>query len=394
MANTWTLSADWIITMAGPPIAGGLIRIEKEKIVCLEARRSEKPDVDLAGTAILPGFVNAHTHLDLTKMRGQCQPDLPLTGWLAKVISGRQKQTAQSISESIRNGLQEVQRTGTTAVGDISPLGHSWEQLAASPVHGVCFYELVGMSAEKANASWKGWQTFSTNHQEDASVRLGISPHAPYSVNDSLFRLVANQTSHMPVAIHLAESPEELELLQHHNGPFVDLLKSIGVWNPSGMLKSLNDLMAMFRQRRVLYVHCNYLPQDLRLPDTATIIYCPRTHHAFGHSKYPLQSYLSRSIRVALGTDSLASNPDLSMLNEVRFLWQQEPAITAENLLAMATINGATSLGLDSLTGSLEPGKCADLIALPLSSKERPLEDILNSRQDVVRVLNRGHWVV
>jgi cytosine/adenosine deaminase-related metal-dependent hydrolase len=144
-----------------------------------------------------------------------------------------------------------------------------------------------------------------------------------------------------------------------------------------------------------LFVHGNFLAEDVSLPPQASIIYCPRTHAAFGHRPHPFRAFLARGIRVALGTDSLASNPDLDVLAEARYLHKTACGVTPEVLLRMATLSGAEALGLASETGSLSPGKSADLVVVPFDSgcAGDPYRGVLESRQRLSAVFHRGRRI-
>ncbi|HEY7158650.1 MAG TPA: amidohydrolase family protein, partial [Gemmataceae bacterium] len=227
--------------------------------------------------------------------------------------------------------------------------------------------------------------------------RPALSPHAPYSVRMDLFAraaLLAREPKR-PLAVHLAESREELELLYHRRGPFVAFLKELGVWDSTGLATSFKEVMGVCNQRiPKLFVHGNYLAPSSRIPRNSTIVYCPRTHTAFGHAPHPFRDFLARGVRVALGTDSLASNPDLSVLAEVRYLHQHCPDVRGDVLLRMATLSGAEALGWADETGSLEAGKSADLVVVPLASgtNRDPYQRLFDSDLPVRRVLSRGRW--
>jgi cytosine/adenosine deaminase-related metal-dependent hydrolase len=173
------------------------------------------------------------------------------------------------------------------------------------------------------------------------------------------------------MAIHLAESLAELQLLREHAGPFAEFLKELGVWDPAGLVANADELLAILREApTVLFAHGNYLSPDAAIARGQSVVYCPRTHAAFGHAPHPLAALLRRGVRVALGTDSLASNPDLDMLAEARFVHARHPDVSGAALLRMLTLSGAEALGWARETGSLTPGKSADLVVLPLPDVE------------------------
>ena len=144
-------------------------------------------------------------------------------------------------------------------------------------------------------------------------------------------------------------------------------LQELGVWAPDGLAEDADHVLRMFNGLSpALFVHCNYLRTDAPVPSNGSIVYCPRTHAAFGHPPHPFRDFLKRGVRVALGTDSLASNPDLDLFAEARFLHQLYPDLAGATLLRMATLSGAEALGWDDETGSLDAGKSADLVVLAI----------------------------
>lgn len=392
-----TLTARWVFPVSGPPLADGVVTIAGERIAAVEPRGGQVIDEDLGDVAVLPGFVNAHTHLDLSGLRGQCPPSGDFTSWLRFVIAHRRALTTEQIEADIQAGLTESLRHGTTLLGDISAGGASWSILANAPLRSVVFYELLGLTKERADQSLTAARAWMESRPASDRCRPGLSPHAPYSVRTELFAQSAllAQSRNCPLSVHLTESREELELLHHHRGPFVSFLKELGVWEPEGLAASPDHILNECDQRiPKLFVHGNYLAPSARIPCGSTIIYCPRTHAAFGHVPHPFRQFLERGVRVALGTDSLASNPDLSILSEIRHLHRQHPDMPGEILLRMGTLSGAEALGWADDTGSLEAGKSADLVVVPLASDvaSEPYRRLLYSSLEVRRVLCRGRW--
>ncbi len=392
--NSWTLAARWIFPVSGSPIADGLLTITGERIVSVEPRAGRVADMDLGQVAILPGFVNAHTHLDLSGLRGKCPPCADFTAWLRQVIAHRRRMTPQQIEADVRAGLAESLRHGTTLLGDISGDGGSWDQLANAPLRAVVFREMLGLPEARASGAWERLDRWLESRTPIPTCRPGVSPHAPYSVRASLF--FAASTRGVPVAVHLAETAAEQELLILGRGAFVPFLRDLDVWAPDGLAEDTQHVLNLLNGLSpTLLVHCNYLEPSANIPDNCTIVYCPRTHSAFGHAPHPFRHFLKRGIRVALGTDSLASNPDLSILAEMRHLHRHYPDTPGDVLLRMATLAGAEALGWAEETGSLEAGKSADLVVVPLEigAKTDPLQALLESDLPVQKVLCRGKWI-
>jgi cytosine/adenosine deaminase-related metal-dependent hydrolase len=393
----FTLSARWIIPVEGPPLQRGTITIRGDRVTALEPHGFRTPDVDVGEAAILPGLVNAHTHLDLSDLRGKAPPDPDFTRWLRAVIRHRRQRSEEETAQAIRAGLNEAISFGTTLVGDIAGGGFSWNVLSAAPLRAVVFYELLGLPRSRARKAWADACAWLDGHTGNPTCKPGLSPHAPYSVRSALFRVAGRlaRARRMPLAVHLAESPDEIELLADRSGPFVGFLAEVGAWEPHGLVRDVNSLLKTYEDNpNLLLVHANYLSPACPLPRGAAIVYCPRTHAAFGHPLHPVEDFLAAGVRVALGTDSLASNPDLNLLAEARFLHERHPAISGAAIIRMATLSGAEALGWEHETGSLAPGKSADVVVVPLDGdRNDPHEQILRSSFQVSAVMFQGRWV-
>src|SRR5262249_17731976 len=263
-------------------------------------------DHDLGNAAILPGLVNAHTHLDLSGLRGKCPPTPDFTDWLRKVITYRRAQLTEQVDGEIATGLKESTAYGTTVIGDIVADPGDLVALAPRALRSVVFKEILGLPFSRVQPAWESaieWLlsrhaiTLPPFFACDAGMtRWGLSPHAPYSVHRSLFRRIASRARHerFPLSIHLAETASELELLSFHRGPFVDFLAELNVWNPEGLVASPDEIIGMIAGAGpTLLVHCNYLPLGAPIPPNATIVYCPRTHAAFGHPPHPFREFLA-----------------------------------------------------------------------------------------------------
>jgi cytosine/adenosine deaminase-related metal-dependent hydrolase len=392
------LTARYIFPVDGPPLPGGVVTIHEDKIAAVEPHGTRTADVDLGNAAVLPGLVNAHTHLDLTGLRGKCPPAPDFTQWLRGVIAHRRSQTPEQIAANIQTGIDESLAAGTTLVGDIAAGGASWEGLVKAQMRSIVFYEVLGVMWERVIGVGKAMAEWLETHPDNQDCRSGLSPHAPYSTHQALFdgaaKLVGSRGTFM--ATHLAETTAELEFLENRSGPFVDFLNELGAWNLQAWDKTPTAYIRLCRRhtRRLLLAHCNYLSTDALIPPQATIVYCPRTHAAFGHPPHPFRLFLQRGARVALGTDSLASNPDLDLLAEMRFVHRRHPDLLGEVLLRMGTLSGAEALGWADETGSLTPGKSADLVVVPLPDEEGdPYQLLFQSSHPVARTLFRGEWV-
>jgi aminodeoxyfutalosine deaminase len=391
-----TLTARWVFPVSGPFLERGTITIRGDKIEAVEPRGMRTPDEDLGNIAIIPGLVNAHTHLDLSGARGLIPPTDPdhFTDWLRGVIAYRRTRTPEQIQADVRVGLAECLRSGTTLMGDITADGGSWDALAEAKTRAVVFREVIGVTRSGSDR-WKQAVIWVREHTS-STCQSAYSPHAPYSVNQDVLMLSGG--CRQSVAIHLAESPAELQLLEDRSGSFVDFLQELGLWDGAVLADSLAWVIEwtsrVFKPRPVLYVHGNYLPPDMPLRHHVSIVYCPRTHAAFHHPPHPFREFLARGVRVCLGTDSLASNPDLDILAEARFMRLRDPNFPGDWLLRMITLDGAEALGWADECGSLEPGKSADLVAVPLPNSDTadPHDLFLGEDAGERRTMFRGEW--
>lgn len=391
--RAWALTARWVFPVDGPPLPGGVVVVRGERIV--EVGPRGPADLDLGNAAVIPGLVNAHTHLDLTGLRGRCPPEPDFTAWLGQVIEHRRARRLEEVESEVRAGLAECLRYGTSLVGDISASGQSWAALAGGPLRSVVFRELLGLPADRARQAVQAARAWLRDKAPTPYCRAGLSPHAPYSVCASLLLDAAALAPDVPIAIHLAETQAELELLATRGGPFRSFLTALGVWDPAGLVASVAEVPRLLAGPGPrLFVHGNYLG-PAEVPAGSAVVFCPRTHAAFGHAGHPFGELAARGVCVALGTDSLASSPDLSVLAEARFLRRRFPAASGELVLRMATLSGAEALGWADETGSLTGGKSADLVVLDLADSQPadPHELLFDFPVGQRNFLLRGRWL-
>ncbi len=334
---------------------------------------------NLGEVALLPGLINAHTHLQFSDLKRPLAPGATFPDWIRAVIGQRLWRKGDART-AIAAGWDESVASGTAAVGEIATADATYGELANRRACGVVYREVLGLSDDAVAA---GLDTARRHLAEPAdespALRRGLSPHAPYSLHPDLFRGLVAQAAGCgaPVAIHLAETREELELLAHGRGGLVDLLSEMEVWRPEFVgefRRPLDYLRELSRCRSVLVVHGNYLAEDeldfLATQPQMTVVYCPRTHAAFGHDPHPWLRMRERGIRVVIGTDSRASNPDLSLPRELQWLRARYPRVSTRELIRMATRDAAEALGLSEICGSLTPGRRA---ACCIVTPSRPL---------------------
>jgi cytosine/adenosine deaminase-related metal-dependent hydrolase len=337
--------------------------------------------------AILPGLVNAHTHLELSWMRGRIGPGDAMPGWAARVIAlGQERGTSapRQVRESIVDAIAEARMSGTSLVGDITNSLASWEPLAASDLSAAVFLELIGFNAADSQSVVSDAETQLTRLAPSGGLRPSIVPHAPYSVSPDLFRAIAAASSNRTVSIHLGESPEEIRFLQDGTGPWRELLEQVGAWNPDWAPPACGPVEYLARlgllDDRLLAVHAVQLSDGelWRLAEArATVVTCPRSNRWTGAGVPPVERFYAAGVNVAIGTDSLASVEDLNMFAEMAAVRRLAPTIPARDILHSATQAGARALTFGHDLGSIEPGKRADLLAVHIPTGVEDVEEYL-----------------
>ena len=399
------LRARYVFPVSIPPLPGGVVTISGERIVAVGKRAPEGGVEDLGNVAILPGLVNAHTHLEFSQLTEPLSPPgIPFVDWIRLVIKHFRRGTGPS-SEAVREGLRQCLRLGTTTLGEIAQPGRPVDGYAAAPPDVTVFVELIAPTPERIDPLLELAARHIDAAERSGRWRPGLSPHAPYSVLPRLldFAVSLSADRGVPLAFHLAESREELELLRSGSGPFRDLLDKLGTCDPGLFTpgtRPLDYLRKLAPAHRTLVIHGNYLDdEEIGLlggrADRMSVVYCPRTHAHFAHPPYPLARMLSAGVNVALGTDSRASSPDLSVLAEMRFVAAKHPSVDRHAVLELATIRAARALGREHEVGSLQPGKFADLAIVPLPDRQAtdPHDLLFDSQEPVVATWRKGKRV-
>ncbi|MCA9019348.1 MAG: amidohydrolase family protein, partial [Planctomycetaceae bacterium] len=392
----------------GPPLERAVVEIEGSRIAAVY--QGEHPRaVDLGNAALIPGLVNAHTHLEFSQLEQPLGPAKPFTEWIRSIMKSRFTCTVPA-DQRIRQGIEESLISGTTCLGEIATSSESLQLLSADErkPSAVVFRECLGFTPDRIVEQQQTAADFlqlGTDLELNREVGLGLSPHAPYSVNPDLYLNLVQQARDqgVPAAVHLAETRDELEFLSQKSGPFVELLSELGLWDPQILrdgMRLYDYLVPLAELTSALAVHGNYFGEAeiefLKQAPQISVVYCPRTHHYFGHRLHPWLTLISQGINVALGTDSRASNPDLSLWKELLFLRETFPDVATDLILECGTLAGARALERSDELGSLTVGKRADLalICLPDDAVTDSGSDLLlNSRSYVARVMLNGVWI-
>ena len=390
-------TARWVLPISAAPIVDGAVVVDGSRIAyvgssrTLPAHLTADRTVPLGDAVLLPGLVNVHTHLELTAMRGFLE-GLAFRDWLRVLTRARADCfEPESLYDSACAGLEEALRNGITTCADTTESGETLAAMRDLGVRGLGYLEVFGPDPSQREGSFSAlMQRAGPLRLRDTDlVRTGLSPHAPYTVSQSLFRAVADVSRHeqWPVAVHVAESAAETTFVRDAIGPFADGLRARGITvspqarSPVALLDDCGILSC-----QPLLIHAIQVDVDdiSRIASQgAGIAHCPISNLKLGHGVAPLDAFLGAGISTGLGTDSVASNDRMDLLGEARQATLMQAmrrgipdALGAHEALALATIGGATALGLADRIGSLDVGKDADLVAFSLSHPDaRPIHD-------------------
>lgn len=385
--------AAWILPIAAPPVRGGWVLAGGGCIMGYGAAEtppnflSPEPveTVDLGDVAILPGLVNAHTHLELSWMRSRIPPSDSMPAWASRLMTLRRDQEIEP-STPIVEAIREVRAAGTALVGDVTNTLAPYDLLADSELGGVVFKELLGFNAANPDQMVASTRVELEALTPLAWLRPSVAPHAPYSVSPALFRAIARAAGDRPMSVHIGESVDEMQFLRDGTGAWRELLGRLGTWNDEwqpplcGPVEYLDRLGLV--NERLIAVHGTQLDDGelARLAAAgATLVTCPRSNRWTGAGTPPVGRFYESGVRLAIGTDSLASVEDLNVFGELAEVRRIAPQVPARRLLESATIAGAAALGFAEDFGSIEPGKRADLIAVRVPHTIEDVEEYLLS---------------
>jgi cytosine/adenosine deaminase-related metal-dependent hydrolase len=374
-----------LLPVEGDVVENGELFIERGFIK--EIRPSQSPStaacLDLSDHLIMPGFVNAHCHLSLSALQGKIPKCKKFTDWVRAFLKENLQLSGADRASAFHSGAKEMLKSGVTTLADTLSQTELLTQYQDLSFRQVVFLEVLGFKGSRAQELLDQTDSvFAAQNLKGSLLQLGLAPHAPYSVSPLLFRglkKLAERTGCL-LSCHLAEFPEEVCFLQKGGGDLEELLKEREAydedWQPPGKspVRYLDDLGVL---DSLTAVHLNHIDDDLDLLHTRNVraVFCPGSTRWFDrHHFMPVRKLLDRGIPVGLGTDSLASNDSLNFLRELRIADEMLKDVSRLEILQMATLGGATALGLD--TGNLIAGKCADLIGFRVPEKPNSWIDV------------------
>jgi cytosine/adenosine deaminase-related metal-dependent hydrolase len=383
--------ARWVLPIDRPPIENGWMEVIDGRIARVGDGTLPGTGRDLGDVALLPGLVNAHTHLELSWMAGHITPAESMDAWIHELLrlrrTGAPSETVQT--RAADDAAVAMRTSGTVLVGDVSNSLVFTGSLARARLGGVVFYELLGFKVEDPARLVR--QAYARADQESAvllaagaDIRVTPAAHAPYSVSPALFREIAARSTGLPLTVHVGESPEELEFLRTGQGAIRHLLEQLGVWTDAWQAPGCDPVEYLHRvgylHPGLLAVHAVHLSDDalVRLARAgAIVVTCPRSNIWVGAGMPRVSHFYAAGVPVAIGTDSLASTASLNLFDELAELRRIAPDVAASSLLESATRVGADALGFGATHGTIAPGKGIDLIAVDLPPGVTDVEEYL-----------------
>jgi 5-methylthioadenosine/S-adenosylhomocysteine deaminase len=390
------LTARYVLPIATPHIEHGAVLVRDDKIIeigDLEHLRSLHPDEpikDFGLAALMPGFIDLHTHLEYTAMRGLVD-DLPYSKWKLQLLQKERLFTTQDWDDSALLGALEAVQSGITTVADITRTGASGHAAHAAGLRGNIYREVatmekaqVGAVMEAAARDIEAWRETT----DSSRLGIGLAPHAPYSCHPELFRRVATYAQDgTPVAMHLAGSREEYQFVKYGSSMLATDVRDTfdadaPLWLPTGVSPVRYVLQwGIFAVPNIMAVHLTQVDDsdiDVLASHDVAVAHCPRCNAKLGMGIAPIEKFLAAGLRVGIGTDSPAAANSVDMFEEMRVgllvqraLLGEDHFIPARQFVKMATLDAARALRIDDRVGSLEPGKQADVIAVDLSESHQ-----------------------
>lgn len=388
--------ARWVVPVTAPPIEDGTVAVDNGRIAYVGTRHAAPPgeDREFHDSVILPGLVNAHTHLELTFMRGFLE-DLSFPDWISKLRRSRNDVlTNENLLDAARFGIVEGIAAGITTYADTCSSGVVLQAMNEAGVRGIMYQEVFGPAASAAEAAMSELRDriIQLRKQTTDLTSVGVSPHAPYTVSADLYDRVGRfaRDESLPLAMHIAESADEAEYVKRGVGPFAEALalRNIETTNISRTPISLLEERGLLGERSLL-IHCvDVDDEDISAiaRTGSAVAHCPISNAKLGHGIAPAYRMSSAGIRVGIGTDSMASNNRMHILAEARaaLLFQRALERRPDTpqyswALETATLGGARALGINDRVGSLTAGKDADIAVFPLDHPSSPVLDPLAS---------------
>ena len=400
------LRARTVVTMEGSPIEDGAVAVRQNRIQAVGSfkevtRLYTGQLLDLGDQVLLPGLINAHCHLDYTVMRKAILYRNSFTGWVSRINALKRCLSEEDYLKSIADGFKELKKWGTTTVLNIESFPEIMSKMPSPPIRTWWFYEMIDLRHRITSEEVVAGAFMFFQNRPDWLGGFGLSPHAPYTSSEELYRLSNEcaKITRMPMTTHLGESAEEDDMFRHARGEFYDFLAGLGRnMNDCGHGSALANLLT----RKLIgadwiIAHLNELcEKDFELVKNhrLNIVHCPESHRYFKHTPFQYKRLHDLGMNICLGTDSLASNETLNLFAEMRAVKNGEPWMSSEEVLKSVTVNAAMALDKKDSLGKLAPGAYADMIALPFKGPiHQVYEAIVQHRLPIQWMMINGRTV-
>ena len=412
-------AAEWLLPVTTEPVRDGAVLVDEHGLIDAVGPRTDfelgedVAVIDLGAAILLPGLVNVHSHPELAGMRGLLE-DLPFHQWIPRLRRAKDGARAEEgdLGAAARWTCLEAISAGITTLAATEDSGASLDAMREAGLRGVVYREVFGPAPRQAQPALQDLLQKVESMRRSATdlVHVGVSPHAPYTISDELFRLVASYATaeRLPVAVHAAESEVESQLVIDGDGPFAAGLRTRGIDTPPRAVSPI----ALLEQTGILatqplLIHCVRVDADdvRRIADAGAVVaHCPVANARLGHGIAPVVELAAAGVTIGIGSDSVASNNRIDLLEEARVAQMMQRArlrsagaLNATDLLRMLTLDGARALGLDGRVGTLESGRDADLCAVRIDAPHtHPVHDpaaalLFSTRgSDVILTVVRG----
>jgi cytosine/adenosine deaminase-related metal-dependent hydrolase len=402
------LDAAWVLPVSAPPIRNGAVLVDDNGRIAAVGPAAAVPDIDCLcqswpDAVIVPGLVNTHTHLELTGFAGLVDDD-DFWEWIKHIIALKSARSDEDFFNASLQGIRDCWAGGVTTVCDLGNSGQVVAALDHLGASGVAHHEVFDMHTGEPDQVMRRFAGELEHLAPHAvgRVSLGVSPHAPYTVSGAVYRATGElaRAHGVPIAVHIAEPPDESALLRDFTGTFAEALRARGV---ARLSQTPTTPVAWLDQHGILSprticahaIHTDLADTELLVRQQTAIAHCPRSNRRHHRADAPVARYVDAGLRMGLGTDSEASVAPLDLLAEARAA-RTLTGWSAQETLRALTLGGAEALGMEGAIGSLAPGKWADLAVIRVAAGEReaPEDAILaTSSDDVLATWLNGRTV-
>jgi len=389
-------SANWIITGTQPPVQHAAVVIKNGKIFDIAPRKEiagkyTNPVHDLGNAIIFPAFVNAHTHLELTHLRQKVNLIDGFIPWMRETGRAQASSSDEDILAGIRQGIEELHKSGTIGIGDITSRGFSGNEIQNSNLYARVFHEVQGFRNFKVPYLIREINDRLNQYEDTDRVTNHLAPHSPFLVGRKLFQEIERRESLM--SLHLATLEEELEFFRYGTGPIKQLLLANEMFDYKWQIPGTSPVKYFFEnyyyaQSNILVhmVHVTENDMDLMAESHVDIhvCICPRSHETLGIGVAPAEQYKKRGFNLCMGTDNVVASGDFDMRKEMQTAFDTYN-LAPVDIFEMATKNGAIALGLEDQLGTIQKGHCGHLLTMrnPFAVDKNPYEVLLESTEPI-----------